>query len=140
MSDVDHILSAIRDSGFVAHEGRNGVIVYRAGVYDRFSTGITLTSWDGGTTGLEETACRTLAQQLEGFRRATPEEIAEYERLEAPRRPFRVRVTEEVKYEVTVRAQDTEEAEEAAIDLITEDGDRDRFCTEVTERYAQVLR
>ncbi|MFY7069027.1 hypothetical protein ACOQFV_24485 [Nocardiopsis changdeensis] len=140
MSDVDHILSAIRDSGFVAHEGRNGVIVYRAGVYDRFGTGITLTSWDGVTTGLEETACRALAQQLEGFRRATPEEIAEYERLEATRRPFRVRVTEEVKYEVTVRAQDAEEAEEAAIDLITEDGDRDRFCTEVTERYAQVLR
>ncbi|WP_150255355.1 hypothetical protein [Nocardiopsis deserti] len=56
-------------------------------------------------------------------------------------RTYEVKVTEEVEYTVRVEAENAEEAEEIAIDMITDedgDGDRDQYCTGVPERYAEV--
>ena len=86
MTELDRILSAIRTTGFVARDTRDGAIVSRASVHTRYGPSVTVTAWDGISRGYEATACRTLAQQLAGLREATPEEVAEFERLEA-RRP-----------------------------------------------------
>lgn len=52
---------------------------------------------------------------------------------------YEVKVTEKLEYIVTVEAQDAEQAEEVAVDLIAEDGDRDQFYTEAIDRYAEAL-
>lgn len=84
MTEVERILAAIEATGFVARDTPDGAIVSRARVSTRYGTSVTVTAWDGIARGYEATACRTLAQQLAGFRQATPEEVAEFERMERP--------------------------------------------------------
>ncbi|WP_150255353.1 hypothetical protein [Nocardiopsis deserti] len=83
MTELDRILSTIEDTGFIARDTRDGAIVSRAIVYAVGGTRVVLTSWDGISRDYEATACRTLAEQLTGYRQATGEEVAEFERLEA---------------------------------------------------------
>ena len=83
MTELDRILSVITATGFVARDTRGGAVVSRASVYARYGTRVTVTAWDGISHSHEATACTTLVEQLAGFRQATPEEVAEFERLEA---------------------------------------------------------
>lgn len=53
-------------------------------------------------------------------------------------RAFKVKVTEEVEYTVTVRAEDVEEAEEAATDVITEADNPNRYWAGQVEYRAEV--
>lgn len=118
MNESNRILPVIEATGFVSYDGRDGVITSRASVHTRYGTSVTLTSWDGIRTSLEATAHRTLDQQLTGYRPATPEEVAEYERLEATLRPYKVRVTEVIEYDTVVSAVSPERAQEQAIDEV----------------------
>ena len=86
MTELDRILSVITATGFLVRDTRDGAIVSRASVYTRYGTRVTLTAWDGISHSYEDTVYSTLAQQLAGYRQATPQEVAEFERLEA-RRP-----------------------------------------------------
>ena len=84
MTEIERVLATIRTTGFVARDTRDGAIVSRARVSTRYGTSVTVTAWDGIARVCEATGLRTLAQQLAGFRQATPEEVAEFERMERP--------------------------------------------------------